>query len=71
MVSLTEVKELLRIPYDDEDGFIQAIIDAGYIITRYMEAMRALLSWQTTSSKHNGVLQRLMIGKACWLAVFN
>ena len=31
MVSLTEVKELLRIPYDDEDGFIQAIIDSGYI----------------------------------------
>lgn len=31
MVSLTEVKELLRIPYNDEDSFIQAIIDAGYI----------------------------------------
>ena len=31
MVSLTEVKELLRILYDDEDSFIQAIIDAGYI----------------------------------------
>lgn len=31
MVSLTEVKELLRIPYDDEDSFIQSIIDAGYI----------------------------------------
>ena len=31
MVSLTEVKELLRIPYDDEDSFIQEIIDAGYI----------------------------------------
>lgn len=31
MVSLTEVKELLRIPYDDEDSFIQGIIDAGYI----------------------------------------
>lgn len=31
MVSLTEVKELLRIPYDEEDSFIRAIIDAGYI----------------------------------------
>ena len=31
MVNLTEVKELLRIPYDDEDSFIQTIIDAGYI----------------------------------------
>lgn len=31
MVSLTEVKELLRIPYDDEDTFIQAMIDAGYM----------------------------------------
>ena len=31
MVSLTEVKELLRIPYDEEDSFIQVIIDAGYI----------------------------------------
>lgn len=31
MVALTEIKEYLRIPYDDEDTFIQAIIDAGYI----------------------------------------
>ena len=31
MVELAEVKEYLRIPYDDEDTFIQAIIDAGYI----------------------------------------
>ena len=31
MVALTEIKEYLRIPYDDEDTFIQAVIDAGYI----------------------------------------
>ena len=31
MVELAEVKEYLRIPYDDEDTFIQAVIDAGYI----------------------------------------
>ena len=31
MVELAEVKEYLRIPYDDEDTFIQAMIDAGYI----------------------------------------
>ena len=31
MVALTEIKEYLRIPYDDEDTFIQAMIDAGYI----------------------------------------
>lgn len=31
MVELAELKEYLRIPYDDEDSFIQAIIDAGYI----------------------------------------
>ena len=31
MVELAEVKEYLRIPYDDEDTFIQATIDAGYI----------------------------------------
>ena len=31
MVELAEVKEYLRIPYDDEDTFIQAMTDAGYI----------------------------------------
>ena len=31
MVELAEVKEYLRIPYDDEDTSIQAVIDAGYI----------------------------------------
>ena len=31
MVELAEVKEYLRIPYDEEDTFIQAMIDAGYI----------------------------------------
>ena len=31
MVELAEIKEYLRIPYDDEDTFIQAVIDAGYI----------------------------------------
>ena len=31
MVALTEIKEYLRIPYDYEDTFIQAIINAGYI----------------------------------------
>ena len=31
MVELAEVKEYLRIPYDDEDTFIQTMIDAGYI----------------------------------------
>ena len=31
MVELAEVKEYLRIPYGDEDTFIQAVIDAGYI----------------------------------------
>ena len=31
MVELAEVKEYLRIPYDDEDTFIQAMVDAGYI----------------------------------------
>ena len=31
MVELAEVKEYLRIPYDEEDIFIQAVIDAGYI----------------------------------------
>ena len=31
MVELAEVKEYLRIPYDDEDTFIQAVIDTGYI----------------------------------------
>lgn len=31
MVELAEIKEYLRIPYDDEDTFIQAMIDAGYI----------------------------------------
>ena len=31
MVELAEVKGYLRIPYDDEDTFIQAVIDAGYI----------------------------------------
>ena len=31
MVELAEVKEYLRIPYDDEETFIQAVIDAGYI----------------------------------------
>ena len=31
MVELAEIKEYLRIPYDDEDTFIQTMIDAGYI----------------------------------------
>ena len=31
MVELAEVKGYLRIPYDDEDTFIQTMIDAGYI----------------------------------------
>ena len=31
MVELAEVKEYVRIPYDDEDTFIQAMVDAGYI----------------------------------------
>ena len=30
MVTVAEVKEYLRIPYDDEDVFVQSIIEAGY-----------------------------------------
>ena len=30
MVTVAEVKEYLRIPYDEEDVFVQSIIEAGY-----------------------------------------
>ena len=56
MVSLTEVKELLRIPYDDEDSYIQAIIDADTSILRTLwktitsstKVMKAFQGLQTT-----------------------